>query len=319
MEITKTNLKNKFCLAAGFILAVTAVNGCKSDQEEPERAYSSIVEIVTDDPNYSFLEAAVVKAGLTGALSGDGPFTVFAPRNEAFVEAGFANEAAVSAAPAAVLDSILKYHVLASNVPSSAIPTAANTETETLAGTDVYITKNAAGVFVNGASVVKADVLATNGTIHVIDKVLTPPKGTLVETAIATPSLSYLVAAVLRASEGTTNVAQVLSGAGPFTVFAPTNDAFIAAGFTTISSIQAADPDVLAGILTYHVLQGRVLSSDLTEGATPATVGGGTLTVTLSGGAKVKGAGNSTPATIALADVIATNGAVHVIDQVLLP
>ena len=141
-----------------------------------------------------------------------------------------------------------------------------------------------------------------------------PPTGNIVETAQGNPNFTYLVAAVVRA-----NLAATLSGAGPFTVFAPTNQAFIAAGFPTIASIQAADPAVLTGILTYHVVGARVFSSDLTEGLKPTTVNGGTVTITLTGGAKVKGNKNQTASSVTQANLVTTNGVIHVIDQVLLP
>ncbi len=157
---------------------------------------------------------------------------------------------------------------------------------KTSADINVYITKNATGVFVNGASVTQADVAASNGVIHVINTVLMPPMGNIVEVAQANPNFSLLVAAVLRASQGSTNVAQVLAGAGPLTVFAPTNQAFINAGFANAAAIQAADPEVLKNILTYHVIAARVFSSDLTEGAKPATVNGATVSITLTGAPK---------------------------------
>lgn len=161
--------------------------------------------------------------------------------------------------------------------------------------------------------------MASNGVIHVINKVLMPPSGNIVAAAQGNTNLSFLVAAVTRASAGSTNVAQVLSGTGPFTVFAPTNAAFQAAGFANIAAIQAADPNVLASILTYHVVQGRVFSSDLTNGATPETLNGADLTISLSGGVKVKGNGNASAANVVAADMVTTNGVVHVVDQVLLP
>jgi len=148
---------------------------------------------------------------------------------------------------------------------------------------------------------------------------LLPATGTIVQTAIANPNLSLLVAAVLRASQGTTNVAAVLSSAGPFTVFAPTNQAFINAGFADTSAINAADPNTLTSILTYHVIAGRIFSSDLVNGETPATVNGETVTILLTNGPQVKGQSNSTPSNIIATDILTTNGVVHVIDQVLLP
>ncbi|WP_081659294.1 fasciclin domain-containing protein [Pedobacter glucosidilyticus] len=318
MKSTTTQKWMKLGIIASLILVTVSFTGCKKD-DDPAPVQNNIVQLVVNNPNFSFLEAAVVKAELVEALSGRGPLTVFAPTNDAFIAAGFANEAAVSALSKETLVSILTYHVVGSGITSSAIPTAANTPVETLAETDVFVTKDQRGVFVNGAQVVQADVQASNGIIHVINKVLMPAVGNIVQAAQGNANLSYLVAAVLRASEGTTNVAEALSAAGPLTVFAPTNQAFINANFATVAAIQQADPATLTSILTYHVVQGRVLSTDLTEGATPATLNGGRVTITLSGGAKVKGVGNATPSNITAADIITTNGVVHVIDQVLLP
>ncbi len=146
-----------------------------------------------------------------------------------------------------------------------------------------------------------------------------PPVGNLVEAAQADTNFSLLVEAVLRASQGSTNVAQVLSGGGPFTVFAPTNTAFRSAGFPDAASIQAADPNTLASILTYHVIPARVFSSDLVNGQQPSTVNGGKLKISLMSGASVMGNGNATASNIVSANIVATNGVIHVIDQVLLP
>jgi len=167
--------------------------------------------------------------------------------------------------------------------------------------------------------VTTADINASNGVVHVINKVLMPPSQNIVQLAQGNTNLSYLVAAVTRASQGSTNVAQVLSNTNPLTVFAPNNQAFIDAGFATTDAIMAADPATLTSILTYHVIGARVFSSDLTEGAMPTTVNGGKVTITLSGGAKVKGNGNTTASNITAVDIMATNGVVHVIDRVLLP
>ena len=128
-----------------------------------------------------------------------------------------------------------------------------------------------------------------------------------------------MVAAVLRASQGSTNVAGLLSGTGPFTVFAPVNQAFINAGFATINDIMSASPDALTPILAYHVIGARVFSSDLTNGMMPDMFLGGTTTITLNGGAKIKGAGNASASNIVKTDIVSTNGVIHVIDGVLLP
>src|SRR6185437_12408757 len=152
------------------------------------------------------------------------------------------------------------------------------------------------------------------GVIHVIGNALMPPSGNIVQMAQADTSLSYLVAAVLRA-----NLQGALSGNGPFTVFAPTNAAFRSAGFPTIASIQAAPSATLTSILTYHVIGARVFSSDLSNGLQASTLNGGKVTIGLTSGATVKGNGNSSPSNIIATNIVATNGVVHVIDQVLLP
>ena len=317
MKILNTNLWKKSAMIFG-LAAVVLFSSCKKDEDEMP-ANQSITDIVVANNNFSLLKAALMHAGLTDVLAGDGSFTVFAPNNEAFVSAGLDTEAKIKALPVETLKNILMYHVLGQQVASSAIATASNTPVNTLADVNVFVTKNTSGVFINGANVIQADIMASNGVIHVINTVLMPPAGNIVQAAQANPDFTFLVAAVLRASQGSTNVAQVLSGAGPFTVFAPTNQAFMNAGFANIDAIRAADPAVLTSILTYHVIAARVLSSDLTEGAKPATVNGAALTITLNGGAKVKGDKNTTAAVIAPANMLTTNGVIHVIDQVLLP
>lgn len=316
------NLRFNLLKKAALVMAVTSTilfTACSKDDDEEMSGSQTITQVVVSNNSFSLLEAALIHAGLTDVLSGKGPFTVFAPNNEAFVAAGLDTEAKIKAVPVETLKKILMYHVLGQRVPASGIASGSNSPVKTAADLDVFITKNASGVFVNGASVIQADVMASNGVIHVVNAVLMPPMGNIVQVAQANPNFSFLVAAVLRASQGSTNVAQVLSGQGPLTVFAPTNQAFMNAGFANVAAIQAADPAVLTSILTYHVVGARVFSSDLTEGAKPATVNGGTVTITLGGGAKVKGNKNTTASIISPANMVTTNGVIHVIDQVLLP
>lgn len=293
---------------------------CKDDNDgmSPENE-KSIVEIVVDSEDFSMLEAAVVRAGLVETLSGNGPFTVFAPNNDAFKAAGFADEAAVTAAPAETLKSILLYHVLGSKVVASSIATSNNTAIETVGGDDIFVTKSDAGVYVNGSMVTQADVMAKNGVIHVINNVLMPPMGDVVETLADNDEFSLLVAAVVRASQGSVNVKAALESEGPLTVFAPTNQAFINAGFANVDAIQAADPATLTSILTYHVVEGQVFSSGLSNGMSAVTLNGGDVTFNLNGGAAVKGASNPSASKITGADMVVDNGIIHVIDQVLLP
>ena len=313
-----TQLTKLLCLLAFMGMFATS---CKKSNPTHGNA-KTIYQTISGDPEFSFLTTAVKKAGLVNALNqwGETSLTLFAPTNDAFKAAGFNSLSDLAAIPDTTLEAILLYHALGNKVEASQIPLATNTPVTTLNGQPIYATRTSSGsVYINGVKVIKANVECSNGVIHEINRVLMPATGTIVQTAIGNPNLSLLVAAVLRASQGTTNVAKVLSGAGPFTVFAPTNNAFINAGFANAAAINAADPNLLTTILTYHVIPGRIFSSDLVNGETAATVNGETVTILLNNGPQVKGQHNPSPSNIIATDIVTTNGVVHVIDQVLLP
>lgn len=299
-------------------LVIGTMSACNDDDDNNVVTPKSITDIVVERSDFSILEAAVTRAGLASALS-NGTLTVFAPNDAAFIAYGIPDVAAVNTIPEATLKSILEYHVLNSTVEASDIATADNQATATLGGQNSYITKNAAGVSINGAMVTTPDVDASNGVIHVIDRVLTPPSMSLLEIARGSDNLTYLVAAVTRASSGSTTVLDALSSTtNAFTVFAPTNQAFIDAGFATEADVSAADPATLTSILLYHVVPGRVFSTNLTSGdvTTAATT---PLSIDLTNGVKLTGTGNGTnAATVTSANRLATNGVVHIIDRVLL-
>lgn len=288
------------------------------DKDETNDSPKTITDIATANSNFTLLESAVVKANLASTLSSAGPFTVFAPDDAAFNGSGITSSV-IGSLSADQLKDILLYHTLDSKVMAANVPAGPNAAVTTAGGGTLYVTKNSNGVFVNGWKVTTADIAASNGVIHSIEHALMPPAGNLVEVAQANSNLTYLVAAVVRASEGSTNVAQVLSSDGAFTVFAPTNQAFIDAGFPTIASIQAADPNTLASILTYHVLAARAFSSDLSNGQSLTAVNDGAITVGIGSNATVKGNSNTSPANITAVNIMASNGVVHVIDKVLLP
>lgn len=316
-------MKTKFysmkgLLAAAVVGLSSMMLACSDDDDNNMIPNKTIVDVVVESSDFSTLESTVLKANLASTLSGNGPFTVFAPDNESFTASGVTSSV-IESLSADQLKDILLYHTLSSKVNAASIPTGMNTAVKTAQGQDIYVTKNNMGVFVNGWKVKQADVMASNGVIHAIERVLMPAAGNLVQVAQGNNNLSYLVAAVLRASQGSTNVAQVLSSAGPYTVFAPTNQAFINAGFPTIAAIQAADPNTLASILTYHVISARAFSSDLTNGQSLTTLNGGTLAVQLGNMATVKGKSNTTAAQITGMNLLANNGVVHTIDTVLLP
>mgnify|MGYP002009438634 FL=1 len=255
------------------------------------------------------LVAALSHADLVTTLQGDGPFTVFAPTDDAFTEAGIDLSTFDTDEENATLVDILTYHVVSGSVMSSDL-TDGMTATA-LNNDDLTFTVTSDNVLVNDANVVTADVESSNGVIHVIDKVLMPPADLVDIPTVATETGIHtaLVAALSQAG-----LVSTLQGDGPFTVFAPTDDAFTAAGIDLSTFDTDEENATLVDILTYHVVSGNVMSSDLTDGMTAAALNTDDLTFTVnSDGVKVN------DANVVSADVAALNGVIHVIDKVLMP
>ena len=272
----------------------------------------------TDNPNdiprtaqctgiHDSLVAGVIQAELLSTLQGPGPFTLFAPTDQAFTDAGIDLASLDTPEGKATLSDILLYHVVSGEVPSTAV-------TECLSATAVngqplsFTVGN--GVMVNDADVTSADVTTSNGVIHVIDKVLTPTDtpNDIPRTAQCTGIHDSLVAGVIQAE-----LLSTLQGTGPFTVFAPTDQAFTDAGIDLASLDTAEGKAILSDILLYHVVAGNVPSSAVTECMSTDAVNGQPLSFTVNGGVMVNGAN------VTLADVDTSNGVIHVIDKVLTP
>ncbi|MDP6235165.1 MAG: fasciclin domain-containing protein [Candidatus Poseidoniaceae archaeon] len=270
---------------------------------------SDIPATATSTGIHTSLVAALAQANLVTTLQGTGPFTVFAPTDAAFTAAGIDLSSFDTDAENATLVDILTYHVVSGDYQSGDL-SSAGTATA-LNGDNVTFTVNAAGVQVNDANVVTADVAATNGIIHVIDKVLMPPAD-LVDiptVAAGTGIHTSLVAALTQA-----NLVTTLQGTGPFTVFAPTDAAFAAAGIDLSTFDTDAENATLVDILTYHVVSGSVASTALTDGLTATALNGDNVTFTVNAaGVQVN------DANVVTADVAASNGIIHVIDKVLMP
>ena len=299
------------------------LSSCDKDDDTPAQA-NTISDIVVAGSSFTSLEAAVLKANLQGTLSGTGPFTVFAPDDAAFTASGITT-AALNALSITQVQNILLYHTVGSKILAADVPAGPNAKVTTAGGDSVFVTKNANGVFINGIKVKTADVAADNGIIHVIERVLNPPVGNIVETAVA-GNLDSLVKAVTRATSapgGDPSLAATLSNAR-LTVFAPTNAAFTqllsALGLSKIDDIPVA---TLLAVLRYHVVAGRAFSSDLSNGNL-AMLAGGNTTINLSngtgGGPTITGNGNGgNKSNMTATNIVASNGVVHLIDRVLIP
>lgn len=314
-------MKNLFFglfLTLGVAAAFTA---CKDD--DPVVLPNNITDVAAATADLSTLVQAIEYAGVGNILDGStaGEFTVFAPTNAAFSALlASLGVSSLNDLPRDAVKDILLYHVVSGRVRSTDLATGYVNSSLNFAGSTDPLSlfvNLASGVKINEASVTAADVAADNGVVHVVDKVLVPP--TVVNHALNNPNFSTLVAALTRPDLGVDYVT-TLSGDGPFTVFAPTNDAFTALltelGAASLDDIPAA---TLNAVLQYHVVNGaNVRSSALTEGQVVTTLQGGTFTVGLAGGAKITD-GQGRVSNIIAVDVQGANGVVHAIDKVILP
>ncbi|MCP4884733.1 MAG: fasciclin domain-containing protein [Flavobacteriales bacterium] len=313
------NYLKKITMAMMFLAIPLFIVSCSDDDDNNGTSDSNIVQIAQATPDLSTLVDALVAANLTEALSGPGPFTVFAPSNAAFakLDPDIVND--IISTPS-LLTALLTYHVASAELTSDVL----NGSVQTLLSGQSLSVVNSGGVTINGtANVTTADVLASNGVIHVIDEVLIPedfyaqtlaqivagsPDHTILLSALAKPELAGLLAA---ANDPTQNL----------TVFAPTNAAFegvlAALGMTSIDDMPV---ETLNEIVTYHILGGAVTSDQLSNGDVntllPGIPGGPEyefVTVDLTDGVKINNAN------VTAADLKAVNGVAHVVDAVLLP
>ncbi len=295
----------------------------ESMEEPMVEEMADIVDTAVAAGSFTTLAAALDAAGLVDTLKSDGPFTVFAPTDDAFAAA--LTDLGMSADELLAnpdLASILTYHVVPGKVLAADVIGLDGQSVATVNGADIQIGVSGETVTVNGIAVTATDIEASNGVIHVIDGVLLPDAmqpeameeslNDIVETAVAAGSFNTLAAAL-----ETAGLVDTLKSEGPFTVFAPTDDAFAAAltelGITAEELL--ANPD-LGGILTYHVVPGEVLAADVIglDGQSVATVNGADIVIGVEGGTvTINGIDVTTT------DILTSNGVIHILDGVLLP
>ena len=286
-------------LAACLTLAPSQVKAASSD----------IVDTAVAAGSFKTLAAALEAADLVGALKGKGPFTVFAPTDEAF-----------SKLPEGVVASLLKpenkskligvltYHVAKGNVPAKEVVKLSGIKT--LNGQLVDVKVKDGNVSLDAARVVKTDIACSNGTIHVIDQVILPATENIVATAQKAGDFKTLLAAAKAAG-----LVEALNGEGPFTVFAPTDEAFAKLPKGTVESLlKPENKTKLAAILKYHVVDGRVYSTDAVAAGKAQTLQGDAISIAVKGSTAMVN-----NAKLLTTDLDASNGVIHVIDAVLLP
>jgi len=313
IENLKKAMNWKSLLPVLLLTMVLGFSSC-SDDDDPVSEMESeqtIVDVAAEAGSFSILIEAAQKAGLADFLSTEQNITVFAPTDDAF--AALLADLGLSSLDdidASTLAGILTYHVISgmaySNTLESGVVSTLNTNSPDETALSLLVSVGD-GVMVNDANVIAADVMASNGLIHVIDKVLLPP--TVVDIATYSENFTSLVSAVVKAG-----LVDALSSDGPLTVFAPTNEAFEALfAALGISSLDEVTTETLTSILTYHVVGDNVLSSELSSGSVEA-ISGKTFDVTIDDGVFL----NGTIQVIAT-DIQGINGVIHIIDQVLIP
>jgi transforming growth factor-beta-induced protein len=285
---------------------------------EPEVMAKDIVDTAVADGRFQTLVAAVTAAELVDTLKSEGPFTVFAPTDDAFaaLPEGTVESLLLPENKQALTD-ILLYHVVSGKVMAADV--VGLESATTVLGKDVAIKVDMGNVYINDAQVIITDIETSNGIIHVIDAVILPPseeevmmeEKTIVDIAVADGRFNTLVAAVTAAE-----LVETLSSEGPFTVFAPTDDAFAALPAGTLDSLLLPEnKQALTDILLYHVVSGKVMAADVVGLSATPTVLGKDITIKVEDGKVFL---NDTIQVI-ITDIEASNGVIHVIDAVLLP
>lgn len=321
-------LGKKLAWVLTVVLVSALFYACGSDDDHAvvvPPSQKNIVETAVEDGRFTTLVAALQAAGLDDDLAGDGPFTVFAPTDDAF---GLLPDGTVASlldpANQSTLIDVLTYHVIDGQIASTDALALDGTSAKMLNGANVRIDVVNGSLILNlngnrEAMVTVTDIAASNGVIHVIDAVLDPGDAveSIVDTAIDNGNFKTLVTAL-----GAAGLVDTLNGPGPFTVFAPTDDAFGKLPPGTVEFLlEPANQEALVDILTYHVYDGSVLSpaAIALDGESVPMLNGDLLSLDIAASELVLNLGGNGQATVVIKDVLCANGVIHVIDTVLDP
>jgi uncharacterized surface protein with fasciclin (FAS1) repeats len=274
----------------------------------------NLVELLAASPDYSTYTQLVAEAGLTSQLNQAGPFTLFAPDNAAFAAVDQAKLAKVREDPTQ-LRSLVQYTIAGGSFPTAQLEDGASIPTEQ--GGSVQISVDGSTYKVDDATIIDPDNLATNGVLHGLNQVIVPPGTEIDLTPAPTQNVVQIIGSqpaysTLSSLLATAGLTDLLSQTGPYTVFGPNNDAFAALPADTLAYLQSNVP-LLRQVLAYHVVLANLPTEDLQPG-TLNSLEGSTLNITVEGTTyRVNGA------IIVEPDLLATNGVVQGIDQVLVP
>lgn len=293
----------KHITAAGVMLVCCTTTALQAADK------TDIVDTAVAAGSFKTLAAALDAAGLVDTLKGKGPFTVFAPTDEAFskLPKGTVKKLLEPGNKQQLID-VLTYHVVKGRVPAAKVVKLSGATT--VNGQRVDILVEDGKVKVDNANVLKTDIECKNGIIHVIDNVILPAGDNIPATAVKSGKFKTLVAAAKAAG-----LVEALSGKGPFTVFAPTDEAFAKLPKGTVEALLKPENKAkLASILKYHVVQGRVYSTDALAAGKAKTLQGDAVRIAVKNKKAMVNDAN-----LVATDLDASNGVIHVIDSVILP
>jgi uncharacterized surface protein with fasciclin (FAS1) repeats len=287
--------------------------GCATEDnvDSPPAPIANIADIVARDPNFSMLNAAVTRAGLTSALTAN-DITLLGADNLTFQVSGIPDIAAINAIPVATLQAVLSYHIITKRVSFAAVP--ATDTLKTVSTLNVYGSKNPNGTFFNGIKIRTPDKAGSNGYIQVLERVLTPPAPTKTIANVFTTdtTFSFMLKAVTKL-----NLLTLLTNGNKLTVFAPNNAAFRATGITDVDAVPVA---VLDAVIKGHIVGTNIFSSDfINTSVYPTKEPTLNVVLTTTPVLGVRFTTSAQPAApISLPDNVCTNGVIHTISRVML-
>lgn len=326
------HLYKKNTLFSLILMTILGASCSKEDQKKNEYDNNKINLVIADNFNLSAFSAALKRSGLDKSLQdGKGPYTALAPSDAAFSAAGYSGAVGVMTANPTIISRIANYHTLDGKYELNKLPFLFNQELRSRGG-KLYATHWIKGqdtiLTLNGSRVISKNIPASNGLIQVVNRVLTPYLHDLLGDAIAAEASTTLFTQALRSS----GVLQTINEAGPYTIFAPNNDAMQAIGYSSIEQINNTDPAVLKRFVNYHIVKDRrfiydyILSTGPSNMSLQSMLDGNSVTMTLvpdesaAGsfkGITLKGIGNTTQVKLLKQDVLSGNGVLHIIDATL--
>lgn len=302
----------KFLLISFLAISMLATLG-SCDKEDAVVAGDNLDKLITDKPELSLFAAALTKTRLTTFTQGVGPFTIWAPTNAAFNAIGINTATDLNSLDSNLLVQILTYHIQQANRSFTEIPLGPNATMPTQGGFIQYASRKVGGsAYINGVEVTEPNIKASNGYLHVINRVLFPAYSTAAATLAAMPNYKLMLQAITRTATVTTT--------NPLTIFAVPNNVMVAAGYdsTAIATASGTALTTLTAIVRYHLVNRRIFSPDFVAGNLK-TVQGTNLVIGTTGGVTVKGTNNPTAFQVTSSDLLTTTGVIHGINGLLKP